>query len=165
MLAALAVLVFVAYFTHRQGRPRREAISALEHLQQSIVGNSPGQLLHRLILPTALRDRTTTEQADFLRKALADEISIEGIETLAREGRFGPLKEIFPDEAEAWAAGGGVPTTDCVAFRLDRVGFRAEVVLVKFGQGYRILRCNDVKALEFVQRNGDFQSVRANKVQ
>ena len=46
-----------------------------------------------------------------------------------KEGLFGPLQEMFPQEAAAWAAQAGVKVEDCVAFKLEQNGLRAEVVL------------------------------------
>jgi len=77
---------------------------------------------------------------------------------LKRDGAFGPLANLFPAEAETWAKQAGVKPEDCVAFKLERNGLRAEVVLVRTPDsplvprpsslpGYRILRCNNIKQL------------------
>jgi hypothetical protein len=93
----------------------------------------------------------------FIRKALRDEISPEGLVLLKKEGTFGPLTTVFPKEATNWAAQAGVKPEDCLAFRLDRTNsLRAEVVLARVPDSppatrasllpsFRILRCNDVK--------------------
>jgi hypothetical protein len=87
------------------------------------------------------------EQTEFLTKALRDEISPEGLAVLRREGKFGALTDLFPQEAKTWAAQAGVKPEDCVAFRMERDNIRAEVVLVREGEVYRVVRCNNVKQL------------------
>jgi hypothetical protein len=75
---------------------------------------------------------------------------------LSQHGKFGPLKEITPAEAARWAQMTGVKVDDCVAFRLDQVGLRTEVVLL--GESprnasniprspLRIVRCNNVRVV------------------
>ncbi len=107
--------------------------------------------------PLRSRAGPAPEQAEFLTKALADEISPEGLAVLQREGSFGPLATVFAAEAEGWAKQGGVKVEDCVAFKLERNGLRAEVVLAAgtplaprlspLATSMRILRCNNVKQL------------------
>jgi len=113
-------------------------------------------LLDRLVLPSALASKTPAEQSEFIRKALRDELSPDGIALLKKRARFGPLLELFPHEATNWAAQAGVEVTNCVAFRLDRPdGLRAEVVLVtqsairnpQSATEYRLLRVNNVTPL------------------
>ena len=36
---------------------------------------------------------------------------------------------------------------DCVAFKMERAGIRAEVVLLREGETYRVVRCNNVKQM------------------
>ena len=78
---------------------------------------------------------------------LRDEVSAEGLAELRRHARFGPLAEVFPDEAKRWADTASVPVGECVAFRMERDGLRAEVVLHRTPAGFRILRCNNVKQM------------------
>ncbi len=63
------------------------------------------------------------------------------------DAEYGSLSEVFPDEAEKWAKLFRVDAADCVAFRLDGEKQRAEVVLQKKGDTFRLLRCNNVKQL------------------
>lgn len=79
----------------------------------------------------AWASRTRAEQIEFISKALRDELSREGLVVLKKEGRFGSLNELFPAEADVWAVQAGVKPEDCVAFRMERNGLRAEVVLVR----------------------------------
>lgn len=104
-------------------------------------------MLQTVMLPQALRGRTVSEQAEFLSKALRNEISPEGLAVLRREGKFGSLTNLFPAEARAWAEQAGVKPEDCVAFRMERDSIRAEVVLVREDEAYRVVRCNNVKQL------------------
>jgi hypothetical protein len=92
------------------------------------------------------------EQTEFITKALRDELSAEGLEALRKGAQFGPLKELFPAEADAWASQAGVKAEDCVGLRMERNGIRAEVVLVRSPNHesrppFRIVRCNNVKQM------------------
>ena len=153
IFVAATVTLLVIYLAHHlwaAAKPRREALEALNHLEAALRGTAPEALLEAVRVPGMVAGRTIAEQAEFLRKALRDEISSEGVAVLGKKGRFGPLGEVFPDEAEGWARQGRVDSTNCVAFRMEREGVRAEVVLVRqegFGAEeppYRVLRCNNV---------------------
>ena len=115
----------------KAGEPRRSAVRTLAQLDTALrTGNSP-DLLKLICTPAAIQGRTVPEQAKFLTKALAEEISPEGLAVLRREGVFGPLTNLFPAEANNWTGQAGVRPEDCVAFKLERNGLRAEVVLVR----------------------------------
>ena len=141
------------------GGPRRAGLAALEQLDSSLRSGSAAALLDQIVLPAALAARTPAEQAEFITKALRDEISSEGLALLKRDGRFGPLTNLFPLEAQSWATQAGVRPEDCMAFRLDRPNApRAEVVLVRIPDpssatghspppSFRIVRCNNVRQL------------------
>jgi hypothetical protein len=150
--------------------PRRASLEALAQLDTNLRTGSAEELLNLLVLPQALASRTRAEQTDFLRKVLRDEISPEGIEALRQHGTFGPLREVFPQEAEGWAHQAGVKPEDCVAFKLERSNaFRAEVVLVMPSTAaaqpstpFRILRCNNVKELaDYARRRSERTSASA----
>jgi len=103
--------------------------------------------LDKIVLPQAIKGQTVAEQTDFLVKALHDEISPEGILALKHHAEFGSLKTIFPNEAADWCSQAGVNADDCVAFKMERAGIQAEIVLVHEGQNYRVVRCKDVKQM------------------
>ena len=120
------------------------------------------------MLPRALEGRAPWEQAEFIRKSLRDEVSAEGVEALRKHGAYGPLQQLFPAEAEAWAKQAGVKAEDCVAFKLERHGQLCEVVLIRGGgslksevggqksetsDGFRIVRCNNVKQMALPSTN------------
>ena len=154
VVASLLVVVAAVWLRWKDGEPRRLAIQTLSQLDTALrTGNSP-DLLKLICTPAAIQGRTAPEQAEFLTKALADEISPEGLAVLQREGSFGPLTNLFPVEAAQWAKQAGVKPEDCVAFKLERNGLRAEVVLARPSTlnsqpstGFRVLRCNNVKQL------------------
>ena len=98
-------------------------------------------------MPEALRSRTAPEQLEFIRKSLQDEISLEGFDVLKKHATYGPLNQLFPAEAAAWAKQAGVNPDDCVAFKLEQNGLKSEVVLVLENQSLKIVRCNNVKQL------------------
>lgn len=138
-------VILVGWFWWKAGQPRREAFAALEQLNVALCQGFSTQSVDLVILPQALAARTVPERTEFIRKALQGEISTNGLLELRRQGRFGPLQQVFPTEAEQWASMAGVAPAECVAFRLDRTnGFRAEVVLYQTTSTYRIVRCNNV---------------------
>lgn len=151
------VLLSAGFCLWEQGKPRRQAVAAMNGLQVALTSPAPEALFRILMTPVAVRNRTVPEQAEFLRKALQEELSPAGIAVLGRRGQFGPLPELFPAEAEAWASQAGVKPEECVAFKLERNGLRAEVVLVKpqyftphtpsADEPYRIVRVNNVKQM------------------
>lgn len=147
VLALVLVVAVVVWLRWKGAEPRRLAIRTLGQLDAALhTGNSP-DLLKLICTPAAIQDRTTPEQAEFLTKALSDEISPEGLAVLQRDGAFGSLTNIFPAEAEKWARQAGAKAEDCVAFKMERAGIRAEVVLLREGQAFRIVRCNNVKQI------------------
>ena len=153
VVALLLIVAVVSWLRWKEGEPRRLAIQTLSELDTAVrSGNSP-DLLKIVCTPAAIQGRTAPEQAEFLSKALADEISPEGLTVLQRHASFGALTNLFPAEAEKWAKQAGVRPEDCVAFKLERSGVRAEVVLAEdpaLGSPhsvFRIVRCNNVKQM------------------
>jgi len=145
------------WFQWQRDTPRRNSFRAVQTFATALNSGDADALLQTVVLPAAVAGRTPAEQTEFLTKALRDEISPEGLAVLRREGQFGSLQELFPQEATAWATQAGVKLEDCVAFKLERNGLRAEVMLVKLSSiehpessiapGYRIVRCNNVKQM------------------
>jgi hypothetical protein len=144
------VLLAVAWFTfdrYQRGAPRRSAVSALAGLHSALAGRDTASALSQVEIPAAIAGKPPTEQQRWLGEMLQDEISAEGLAALTRQGRFGPVAELFPGEARRWADTARVPVEECVAFRMERDGLRAEVVLHRTPAGYRIVRCNNVKQM------------------
>ncbi len=56
---------------------------------------SGSEILDHVMMPPVYVSRTGVEQCDFIRKALKDEISEEGLLILEREGMYGTLSESF----------------------------------------------------------------------
>lgn len=148
-----ALLAGLGWWRWGQEAPKREALATVRNLASALNEPGPaGHVLQLLALPASLAGRTPAEKLDFVHKALRDEISKEGVSALQRYGQFGPLKEIFPQQAEAWATQAGVPVQACVAFKLERNGQLAEVVLVRGPtpdgpRGFQIVRVNNVKQM------------------
>jgi hypothetical protein len=155
LVVTLLGITFYSWWIH--GAPRRQSLASLTRLDRALESGNRPELVDLLIVPAAVRDRTVPEQSEFLAKALADEIAPAGLAVLRKHGAYGPLKKLFPVEAEAWANQAGVRADDCVAFRLERRGLRAEVVLLRpsdfesevtRGQApFRIVRVNNVKQM------------------
>ena len=147
LLAAIGLVVGAVILLWQHGQPRREAVLAVSQLATSLAKNQGSELLDAILIPLAVQSRTPAEQQEFLAKALADEISPAGVEALKNHAEFGPLNSVFPQEAPTWCQQAGVEAANCVAFKMDRAGIRAEVVLLRDGQKYRIIRCNNVKQM------------------
>ena len=146
-VVATGVAVGAAVMLWQRGQPRRNALQEVSKLAVNLENNRGAELLNNILIPLAVQSRTQSEQAEFIVKALADEISPAGVESLKRQAEFGPLKSIFPKEAPDWCLQAGVDVNECVAFKMERVGIRAEVVMLREGQTYRIVRCNNVKQM------------------
>jgi len=145
-LGVLMLSVILFFWLWKIDAPKRAALASLHTLDQALQKGDAAGLLQILVLPQAMQGKTTAEQNEFLFKALRDEISADGLAELSAKGRFGPLTNLFPQEASQWANQAGVKPGECVAFRLDRTnGFRAEVVFYKDGRQFRVVRCNNVK--------------------
>lgn len=153
LLLLLSVFAVAAWLWWQQGETRRTSLSTLATFEQALQTGHGRDLLNLIVAPAAISGRTTAEQVEFLTKALRDEISPEGLAVLQQQGEFGPLEKLFPQEGAAWAGQASVELTNCVAFKLERDGTRAEVVLVQNPEHgtrnseLRIVRCNNVKQL------------------
>lgn len=143
--AVLVVTSGILYWQH--GQLRRVASQTLYKLASAQMNPNGSDLLDAILLPAAVRDMTRMEQQEFVAKALTDEISIGGVLALKRHAEFGALKSVFPDECANWCQQAGVNADACVAFKMERAGIRAEVLLVREGQTYRLVRCNNVKQM------------------
>jgi len=163
-LLVVAVLASAAYWWVHD-KPRRESLASLTRLDTALHSASRAELLDLLIIPAAVQSRTAPEQSEFLAKALNNEISPEGLAVLKKHGHYGPLKKVFPAEADGWSNQAGVHPDDCVAFKLERNGVRAEVVLFRPlyarrgtpDASYRVMRVNNVKQM------ADLKSVTAEQ--
>ncbi len=155
LIAAFCVagLVLIgAWLWRKHEQPRQTALRRISLFASALTDPKGTELLEHAILPAAIRALTPSEQVEFLRKALRDEISLEGVQALDRHAQFGGLKSVFPSEADTWSSLAGVRADDCVAFRMERGGVRAEVILLHQGGIYRIVRCNNVKQMAIVGR-------------
>jgi hypothetical protein len=143
----LVVAAGVFWITRQRGAPKRNSLHTMERLQSSLAGGDPNTIVNIVQLSSSLGQRTAPEQVEFLSKTLRDEVSAEGLVALAKGATFGPLQMVFPAEGNKWASQAGVKVEECVAFRMEKNGIRAEVVLVKQGDSYRVIRCNNVKQM------------------
>ena len=145
----LLVLFVVCLLGYRwqQNELRRQCLAALVDFRTALNSPDSARLLAKIAIPAAIRGRTVQEQSEFVRKALRDEISEDGLRLIAQRGTFGPLAKIFPLEGPGWAQQAGVDLDNCSAFKFEDRGLRSEVVLEAYGNAYRIVRCNNVKQL------------------
>jgi len=117
-------------------------------LAQALISGNSQAIGPYLVPPPHLAETNPVERQRLVLDLLDSEISPEGMAILARDGSFGPLRELFPTEADAWAKAFSVNVDDCVAFRLQRGNTTAELVLHRQPDTtYRVLRCNDIRQL------------------
>ncbi len=145
-IVCVGVVCLCFWFKWQSDEPRRTSVKAFQQFTADFASGD-ARILDRIVMPAGVRDRTSAEQFEFIRKSLQDEISPEGFEVLKKHASYGPLKLLFPSEAVAWTKQAGVKAEDCIAFRLERNGIRAEVVLVHEGEIFRVVRCNNVKQM------------------
>ena len=147
VVAATALTVCGVFIFWQHGQPRREALQEVSQLAGNLATHRGSELLKTVVMPAAIRTQTQGEQQEFIAKALADEISPEGVLALKQHAQFGLAKSIFPDEYASWCQQAGIDADNCVAFKMERAGIRAEILLVHEGQNYRVVRCNNVKQM------------------
>jgi hypothetical protein len=138
----------VSWLRWSSGAERKAALIPGISLCSAISDNDHASLRGLIPAPEFLKERSPVERDELLMELIGNEISPEGLAVLARDGDFGPLKEIFPGQADSWAGAFGANADDCVAFRLQRNGTTAELVLHRLPDAtYRVLRCNDIRQL------------------
>ena len=149
LIAILACIAFVFTWKNWQvSRPKRMAIQYVNRFSEMVTAKSAdGNPFEMVLLPSVYRQRTVQEQNDFVRKALMDEISEEGVRVIASKGEFGTLREMFPVEAESWTKPHGINPDECVAFKASKGNIQAELVLQVIENDYRIVRCNNIRQL------------------
>ena len=147
----LSVLViggaFFAMGRYRHDEPRRNALAVISDLERALKSAELSKITSLVELPPVEAARSREDQSQWLAEVLRDEISVSGLAELRQRAEFGPLADIFPLEAKCWAESAHVPVQNCVAFRMERNGIRAEVVLHQTPTGFRVLRCNNVKQM------------------
>lgn len=152
-VTVVLIAVSIGFLLWQKGAPRRSCLQTAAHLQAALQSGDSAQILASIALPASLQGRTVAEQSEFLLKSLADEISADGLAVLQRDGQFDSLTNLFPAEAQQWAAQAGVPVENCLAFKLQRNGLRAELVLAPDSPyrtshpTFRVVRCNNVKQM------------------
>jgi hypothetical protein len=146
-IIAAGLVAGVLFLLWQHGQNRREAVQVVSKFADDLANHRETDLLKIVLSPAAIRNQTLEEQQEFLAKALTDEISLTGVEALKQHAEFGPARSVFPDEYSAWCQQAGVDAANCFAFKMERNGLRAEVILVKEGSAYRIIRCNNVKQM------------------
>lgn len=148
--ACAALLICGAFFAlhrYRLDEPRRDALAVVSEIDRALTSSDISKSLPLLELPAAAAARSPDDQAQWIADVLRDEVSSAGLEELRRHARFGPLAEVFPKEGRSWAESAHLSVESCVAFRMERGGIRAEVVLHQTPDGLRVLRCNNVKQM------------------
>ena len=146
--------VVMAVLLWRRGEPRRDALLEVSKLADTLANKHGSGLLEIVVMPAAVSSQTQEEQKEFIAKALADEISPEGVLALKHHAQFGLAKSLFPAEYAKWCLQAGVTADDCVAFKMEHDGIQAAVLLVHEGQTYRVVRCNNVKQMAMNLNHG-----------
>lgn len=144
------VILVVAASVFWLGRPSERAVATarLRALLETVENGDSDGVLNHVVAPPSMASDSAERQATRLIESLRGEISGHGLDILEEEGEFGPLEEIFPEEVTRWTSVWGVDPASCLAFKLEKGAFQAEVVLVRESKGaFKVLRCNDVKRL------------------
>lgn len=144
LILAVAIGVSVWWLS---GDSKRSSLKALSRLEELVSDSNQVIPQDLVILPESAKSKPHAEANQWLREVLRDELSNDGIRELRRSARFGSLTTVFPERASTWAEAAGASPDDCYAFRMDRNGVTAEVVLVPGPNGFRISRCNNVKQM------------------
>jgi thiol:disulfide interchange protein len=147
VFVAAVLAVAASFLFWQQGQPRRVALQSISRLVSNLANPRGSELLDSVVIPAVVRSQTQSEQHEFISKALSDEVSPEGVLALKHHAEFGLAKSVFPNEYASWCQQAGVNADDCVAFKMEHAGIRAEVLLVREGQTYRVVRCNNVKQM------------------
>ena len=145
LLLILVIASILLILRWDKTKPRRDAVRFVHGVYEQLFTANDADVLNKIVLPSSYNTRTDTEKIDFLRKALRDEISEEGLRRIAKEGEFGALLDIFPETGNEWASKAGVGAGDCVAFRLERNGIRSELVVYVGTTPNRMVRANNIK--------------------
>ena len=126
-------------------------LGVLENLQTAI-DFSTEDPSNWVLRPTVAEDKTPEEYQRWLREVLQEEISKEGLAVLAKDAQFGPLLSLFPDQAVAWTSPHSIPPEACLAYRMERAGITAEVVLAPHQGSFKIIRCNNIKQMALLPK-------------
>ena len=146
----IVILVCCGIFAlnrYRRGEPRRNALAVISEIDRALTSSEVSKTMPLLELSPTLAARSPEDQVQWIAEVLRDEVSAAGLAELRRHARFGPLAQMFPEEAKRWAESAHLAVESCVAFRMERGGIRAEVVLHQTPTGFRVLRCNNVKQM------------------
>ena len=143
-LSILICLILSGIWLAR-ARAKMQAVDAGIAFAQLVELRDSAKVESLMVIPPSLVEKTPLERKALIFELLTSEISSEGAKQIASKGQFGPLKDVFPNDAAQWAA--GVPIDDCVAFRMEREGIRAELVLLKSADKHLVLRCNNVRQM------------------
>jgi hypothetical protein len=127
--------------------PRARSAKAALALSRAVSSGDQAGVRGLVKIPEFLSGKTHSEQSQLLTELLSSEISAEGLAALRKDGQFGALREMFPTEADAWAKAFGVTADQCVAFKMKRGGLEAELVLLREGDRFLVLRCNNVRQM------------------
>ena len=149
-VSIIVILVGCGIFAlnrYRRDEPRRSALAVISEIDRALTSSEVSKTMPLLELSPAVAARSPEDQMQWIADVLRDEVSAAGLDELRRHARFGPLAQVFPEEAKRWAESAHLAVESCVAFRMERAGIRAEVVLHQTPTGFRVLRCNNVKQM------------------
>jgi hypothetical protein len=141
------------YWNSQKSSPDRAAtLDVLQRLDVSLK-DANGDPADWIMPPTVAEGKSPAEYDRWIREVLYEEISPEGLAVLKEEARFGPLLDLFPEQAEAWTSPYSIPAAECLAFRMERSGITAEVVVAPYKGSYKIIRCNNIKQMALLPKS------------
>ena len=146
LVMSVIVVVLLVLLRRECDDGKVEAVSVLSQVAVALEAADKDALLKYVAISTTLQGRAADEQYRFISFALEGVVSEEGIRILEKEGTFGPLMRIFPDEGLRWASVAGVDPAVCVAFRLEHNGFTAEAAVATNGTP-KVIRLSNIRRL------------------
>lgn len=139
----LLILVLVVFGCQSSNQPTKEQlISDLKSVYELLSKGDNLAAVEHFKGPDGMsKERLASDLKGLLDKR---ELSMNGIEILEKEGKFGKLNEIFPDKAKRWMERNGVSSPEnCYA-----LGYRsAEVAAFWDGSKFLLIRLDDVGKL------------------
>ena len=146
-IVLIAAIAAVLWWRASVRNDRARAAEPARSLAAALASGDRAAIRQLVVTPDFLAAKSPDERDQLLLDLLASEISPGGLTILQESGQFGPLSEVFPAEADSWARAFSVSPDECVAFRMENGDNPAELVLHRGANGYRVLRCNNVRQL------------------
>jgi len=140
---SILLLAVFAFGCQGSSEPSKDQlISDLKSIHESISSGDHAAAAEHFKAPEGMsKEKMAKQMPGMLKK---NELSMQGIEILDKEGKFGKLSEVFPERGESWMKRNKITTPDdCYG-----LGFKnAEVAAFWDGSKFLLIRLDDVGKL------------------